>query len=272
MRQHGHDRRAGSVPGQRPDASPAPEAADSSHIVTAVAADPAEDTPEPRSRRTFLRNTSIGVGSAAIAAAGISASTVAPASAGVRPADAQAAGVPLALTPSCNGTETPAQMEGPLFKPASPQRTKVVTSGITGVLVTLRGVVYDPECNPLADTLLEFWQTDHNGDYDTSGFSLRGHQYTNARGEYRLDSIIPRDYWGRWGRRAPHIHVQAQAPGGPLFITQLYFPDNTQAYGRDFALLNARDQLLNRACVVDLEARDDGDYDGTFDFVIKTTV
>ncbi|MFJ7073666.1 dioxygenase [Streptomyces sp. NPDC098781] len=267
MRQHGHDRRAGSMPGRRPDESPAPDAA---------ALDPAEDNPEDtprsRSRRTFIRTTSIGVGSAAVAAAGISGSTTASASARVRPLAAKAAGVPLALTPSCNGGETPEQMEGPLFKPESPQRTKVITPGITGVPLTLRGVVYDPDCDPLADTLLEFWQTDHNGDYDTSGFSLRGHQYTNARGEYRLDTIIPRDYWGRWGRRTPHIHVRAQAPGGPLFITQLYFPDDTRAYGRDFALLNARDQLLNRACVVALEARDDGGYDGTFDFVVKTAV
>lgn len=272
MRQHGNDRRAGSTPGPRPDAEPTTDTADATHVVTAAAVDPAGDTPEPRSRRAFIRHTSMGVGSAAMAAAGISASTAAHASPGVRSAKATAAGVPLALTPSCNGGETPAQMEGPLFKPESPQRTKVVTPGITGVLLTLRGVVYDPQCNPLADTLLEFWQTDHNGDYDTSGFSLRGHQYTNARGEYRLDTIVPRDYWGRWGRRTPHIHVQAQAPGGPLFITQLYFPDDTQAYGRDFAVLNARDQLLNRACVIALEARHDGNYDGAFDFVIKTTV
>ncbi|MFK4222591.1 dioxygenase [Streptomyces sp. NPDC019890] len=185
--------------------------------------------------------------------------------------EARAVGRPLAVTPACDGHETPAATEGPLFKPQSPERTDFITPAIRGVRLELSGIVYDTACKPLPGSLIEFWQCDQNGDYDTAGFSLRGHQYTNSRGAFRLSTIIPRDYWGRWGQRAPHIHTQVQAPGGPVLVTQLYFPDNTQAYGRDFATLNAADRLLNRACTIALAGPKDGGYTGAFDFVIQTT-
>ncbi|GAA2783917.1 hypothetical protein GCM10010452_09960 [Crossiella cryophila] len=176
------------------------------------------------------------------------------------------------VTPACSGHETPAAMEGPLFRPESPERTDLRTPSITGVFLSLRGVVYDPACKPIPGALLEFWQCDQHGDYDVSGFSLRGHQRTGADGGYRLETIIPRDYYGRWGRRAPHIHTQVQAPGGPILVTQLYFPDNTVAYGRDFAALNAQDALINRSCTILLNANGSSAYGGRFDFVVKRSV
>ncbi|AOP47854.1 dioxygenase [Streptomyces lydicus] len=230
-----------------------------------------------RSRRSFLRSTSVGAASVALGA-GVAtaagpvaeAATTGRSSAGTR----ATAGRPLAVTPACSGQETPASIEGPLFKPHSPERGDLVTAGTRGVRLDLSGVVHDTSCTPLPGTLIEFWQCDENGDYDTSGFSLRGHQYTDSRGGYRLRTIIPRDYWGRWGQRAPHIHTRVQVSGGPLLVTQLYFPDDTRAYGRDFAALNAADRLLNRACTLALTGPEgaDGHYTGTFDFVLSTTV
>ncbi|MEE4417977.1 dioxygenase [Streptomyces bugieae] len=224
------------------------------------------------SRRSFIRSTSAGV-----TAVALGASVAASAGPSAQAAEAAAPGArrgtrPLAVTPACSGQETPASIEGPLFKPNSPARSDLITPAIQGVRLDLSGVVYDTSCKPLPETLIEFWQCDQNGDYDTSGFSLRGHQYTDSRGAYQLRTIIPRDYWGRWGQRAPHIHTQVQASGGPVLITQLYFPDSTQAYGRDFAALNAADRLLNRACTISLTGQEGGRYTGAFDFVITTTV
>ncbi|MFG2887968.1 dioxygenase [Streptomyces sp. NPDC048248] len=233
------------------------------------------DSDRRNSRRAFLRTTSAGVTSVALAgtvtASAASAQQAAPAAAPQGAPPASAAALAWAVTPACSGQETPDSIEGPLFKPASPERGDVVTPGTQGVRIDLAGVVYDTACTPLPDTLIEFWQCDQNGDYDTSGFGLRGHQYTNNRGAFLLRTIIPRDYWGRWGQRAPHIHTRVQAPGSPLLVTQLYFPDDTKAYGRDFAALNAADRLLNRACTIALTTRPGGAYSGTFDFVLKTT-
>ena len=221
----------------------------------------------PNSRRAFLRSGALGVTATALAMTGVRAASAAPQLASPKPGDA-----PLAVTPSCSGAEIPAEIEGPLFKPDSPERANFVTPAIRGVYYDLRGVVYDTACTPIAGALLEFWSCDQNGDYDTAGFSLRGHQFTNEKGEFHLQTIVPRDYYGRWGRRAPHIHTKAQAPGGPLLTTQLYFPDDTQAYGRDFAAINAGDGLFNRSLVMTLGAPAGNHYDGRFDFVIKTTV
>lgn len=224
------------------------------------------------SRRQFIRTGALGVTAAALAAGG-AAATDRPAQAlAAQPVRPPAEGTLLPVTPACSGHETPAAMEGPLFRPESPERTSFRTPAITGVLLTLRGVVYDPACKPIPGALLEFWQCDQHGDYDVSGFSLRGHQRTGPDGGYRLETIIPRDYYGRWGRRAPHIHTRVQAPGGPLLVTQLYFPDNTAAYGRDFAALNAQDALINRACTILLDGNGSGQYGGRFDFVIKRGV
>lgn len=224
------------------------------------------------SRRAFIKTSSVGVTAVALAATGAAPAAPVTAAPVTAVTAARRAGRPLAVTPACDGHETPAATEGPLFKPQSPERGDFITPAVRGVPLDLTGVVYDTACKPLPGTLIEFWQCDQNGDYDTSGFSLRGHQYTNSRGAFRLGTIIPRDYWGRWGRRAPHIHTQVQTPGGPVLITQLYFPDDTQAYGRDFAALNAADGLLNRACTIALAGPQDGAYTGAFDFVIKTTV
>jgi protocatechuate 3,4-dioxygenase beta subunit len=66
----------------------------------------------------------------------------------------------------------------------------------------------------------------------TAGFRLRGHQFTDGAGRYRLDTIVPGVYPGR----TRHIHVRVQAPNGPLLTTQLYFPGETE---------NRRDGIFN---------------------------
>jgi hypothetical protein len=68
--------------------------------------------------------------------------------------------------------------------------------------------------------LLDFWQADANGDYDNEGYRLRGHQFSDRRGRYGLETIVPALYPGR----TRHIHVKAQRPGGEVLTTQLYFP------------------------------------------------
>ena len=68
--------------------------------------------------------------------------------------------------------------------------------------------------------MLDFWQADDKGRYDNSGFRLRGHQFTDAEGRYRLSSVVPGLYPGR----TRHIHVKVQPHDGRVLTTQLYFP------------------------------------------------
>src|SRR5687767_2725689 len=125
-----------------------------------------------------------------------------------------------AQTPGCSGTPTPAQTEGPYYKAGSPQRTSLLESNMGGTKIVITGVVYDRNCRAVANAWLDFWQADANGAYDNSGYRMRGHQFTDSTGRYRLETVIPGEYPGR----TPHIHVKFRAPNGPVTTSQLYFP------------------------------------------------
>ncbi|MGB8646795.1 MAG: hypothetical protein WCF84_16260 [Anaerolineae bacterium] len=128
----------------------------------------------------------------------------------------------IAQAPACTSPAslTPAETEGPYFKAGSPERASLFTSGMTGTKLVLTGYVVTADCKPVANALLDFWQADASGNYDNSGYTLRGHQYTDASGRYQLTTVVPGLYPGR----TEHIHVKVQAPGGPILTTQLYFP------------------------------------------------
>jgi len=163
----------------------------------------------------------------------------------------------LAPTHPCADSDeaTPRQMEGPYFKPRSPQRGSLLEPGVSGTGIVLTGAVLSTRCQPVSAALLDFWQCDDAGDYDNSGFRLRGHQFTGADGRYRLETIVPGLYPGR----TRHIHVKVQAPGRPVLTTQLYFPGEPS---------NRNDFLFRRELL--LAIRDDGERKlGRFEFVVK---
>ena len=102
---------------------------------------------------------------------------------------------------------------------------------------------------------MDFWQADANGVYDNSSYRLRGHQYTDERGRYYLETIVPGEYPGR----TEHIHVKIQPENGSILTSQLYFPD---------VPANQRDGIFTPSMIVQLEDR--GDYLlAHFNFVVK---
>jgi protocatechuate 3,4-dioxygenase beta subunit len=113
----------------------------------------------------------------------------------------------------------------------------LIEPGIRGEPLTLTGRVLTPACTPVVGALLDFWQCDADGRYDNRGFRLRGHQYADADGRYRLETIFPGTYAGR----TPHLHVRVQQPGGRLLTTQLYLDGHP---------LNARDFLYDARLVM----------------------
>jgi protocatechuate 3,4-dioxygenase beta subunit len=163
---------------------------------------------------------------------------------------------PLSPTPACHDGDEPtlAQTEGPFFKPSSPERVELIEAGMAGQPIELVGFVLSRNCKPIAGALLEFWQADDKGQYDNSGFRLRGHQFTDADGRYRLKSIVPGAYPGR----TRHFHVKVQPSGGRVLTTQLYFPG--EAKNRSDGLF--RKELLVRT------AKNEGWLAGRFDFVL----
>jgi protocatechuate 3,4-dioxygenase beta subunit len=162
----------------------------------------------------------------------------------------------LSPTPECRDADevTLPQTEGPFFKPSSPERIELLEAGMAGQPIELVGFVLTRGCKPLVGALLDFWQADDKGRYDNSGFRLRGHQFSDAEGRYRLRSIVPGVYVGR----TRHIHVKVQPRGGRVLTTQLYFPG--EAKNRSDGLF--RSELLVRT------AKNEGWLAGRFDFVV----
>jgi protocatechuate 3,4-dioxygenase beta subunit len=189
------------------------------------------------------------------------AATEAPAEvATVAPAEAattrtpQSAAAP-AATCSSPATLTPALTEGPYFKAGSPERTSLLEPGMAGTKLVLTGYVLTADCKPVAHALIEFWQADANGQYDNSGYTLRGHQYTDDSGRYQLETVVPGEYPGR----TEHIHVKVQAPNGPVLTTQLFFPGVAR---------NSSDGIFNSSLVLPVQDTGNG-LTATFNFVVR---
>jgi len=122
--------------------------------------------------------------------------------------------------PICAALTQP-QTEGPYYTPGAPERNSLLEEGMQGTRLILAGYVLDQACQPLANARLDFWQADANGEYDNSGYRLRGHQFTDAQGRYYLETISPGLYASR---PIEHIHVKIQPEGGAEVTSQLYFP------------------------------------------------
>lgn len=155
---------------------------------------------------------------------------------------------------ACSGQQTPSLTEGPYYKEGSSQRTNI-RDNAEGTKLTVTGIVYDSYCNPISGAWLDFWQADGKGEYDNSGFTLRGQQYTDAEGKYILDTVIPAEYPGR----TEHIHVKVRAnEESEVLTTQLFFPN---------VLENQSDSIFNDALLLKVADAQDGKA-ATYNFVV----
>ncbi|HEX2372665.1 MAG TPA: hypothetical protein VHO93_01670 [Actinomycetota bacterium] len=174
------------------------------------------------------------------------------------PAGGADPGATLAPTPACDDGDdpTPSQTEGPYFTPSSPERASLLEAGMPGGRLVVAGTVLGTDCRPVPRALLDFWQADDAGEYDNQGYRLRGHQFSDAEGAWRLETVVPGVYTGR----TRHIHVKVQAPAGPVLTTQLYFPGEPA---------NDRDGIFQPELLLG-DVRDRGDRrEASFTFVLE---
>ena len=159
--------------------------------------------------------------------------------------------VPLeGLAQTC-GVVTPSQTEGPFFTPNSPLRKSLLEPASRAQRFVVSGRVLSPQCQPLANALIDVWHADEEGEYDNRGHRYRGHQFTDSEGRYHFETIVPALYPGR----ARHYHLKLQPTGGRSLTTQLYFPGDPS---------NRRDGLYRP----ELELKSAKSGEGAFDFVV----
>jgi protocatechuate 3,4-dioxygenase beta subunit len=163
---------------------------------------------------------------------------------------------------ACSGGETSASVtpeltEGPYYKAGSPEQADLYQDGMAGTQLVVTGYVYDTNCQPVANAWLDFWQADANGNYDNSGYTLRGHQYTDENGRFQLTTVVPGLYPGR----TEHIHFKLQAPNGKILTSQLFFPGVAQ---------NDSDGIYNANLLLSIQETSDG-LQGQYNFVVPAS-
>ena len=145
--------------------------------------------------------------------------------------------------------------------------SEMVNDKTAGERIVLTVRILDGTDAPLRDALVEIWQADANGFYnspsDISGkadpnFSGWGRQATDMEtGECRFLTVKPGRVPHRNGLMAPHVSVWIVARGINLGLhTRLYFADEAAANAEDPIL--ARIEHLSRAATLLAERTADG--------------
>ncbi|MGW0712386.1 maleylacetate reductase and hydroxyquinol 1,2-dioxygenase domain-containing protein [Streptomyces sp. NPDC002643] len=148
-----------------------------------------------------------------------------------------------ALTNSRTAQTTPSAVLGPFYVEGPPPREQGadIADGLPGTALYADMQVTDAEGTPLADAVVDVWQTNEDGFYDVQlpdqdGPVLRARFHTDDDGRLTFWSIVPVAYpipddgpvgqmlrnTGRHPYRAPHIHFMISAPGCKTLITQLF--------------------------------------------------
>lgn len=117
------------------------------------------------------------------------------------------------------GELTPANAEGPFYRPRAPETASLNSEG----RLFIGGTVLDTSCGPVSNGVIEVWQANEEGEYDLQGFRNRGVVRCNAAGQFSFRTVRPGHYLNGRRYRPAHIHVKVHADGRPTLTTQLYF-------------------------------------------------
>lgn len=157
---------------------------------------------------------------------------------------------------------TPSSTVGPYFGIAlTPEElTHLVAEGAAGALA-LTGTVTDGEGKPVPEAMIEIWQADAAGSYQTAplgegGFTGFGRCHTDDDGSYRLVTVKPGVVPAPdGGTQAPHVNMAVFGAGllKPL-RTRVYFDDEPEANAADPVLATVDEERRSL-----LLARVDGD-------------
>jgi catechol 1,2-dioxygenase len=162
------------------------------------------------------------------------------------------------------GGATASDVEGPLYRDDPPWREKPCKiyddyEGMgAGDVLIVRGVVTAAGGGPLADAVVDVWQTGPDGGYDLwdprqPDFNFRGRMRVDEDGSYEFQTMLPKPYTvpteGPVGRyleaigqhpwRPAHIHFKVSAPGHRTLVTQVFFPDDPYLEGDTIGAVKA---------------------------------
>ncbi|GAB3004689.1 catechol 1,2-dioxygenase [Amycolatopsis acidiphila] len=161
---------------------------------------------------------------------------------------------------------TVGSIEGPYYVEGAPELgsegTLPMRDGEAGRPLRFFGQVRAVTGEPLAGSVVDFWQADDDGLYSQFApgipeWNLRGRATTDAEGNFSITTIHPAPYqiptdgatgaliaaagWHAW--RPAHLHIKVSSPGYQLITTQLYF-DGGEHVADDIATAVKDDLIL----------------------------
>jgi catechol 1,2-dioxygenase len=159
---------------------------------------------------------------------------------------------------------TPTTVEGPFHVPASPEFADGadMAKEAPGVPCFVTGTVRDLDGKPIAGALLDVWQTQSSGLYDSQDESLggelhmRGRFHTDEEGRYLIRTVLPVHYpipsdgpvgamlraTGRHPWRPAHIHFVVSADGYEPVTTHIF--DDEDPYLESDAVFAVKNSLV----------------------------
>jgi len=146
--------------------------------------------------------------------------------------------------------QTPNHLEG------APFRAKLSPPHAEGEVLVVTGRVTDKTTGEgVAHAVLDAFQADAKGHYDTEGFEYRARVLTDEQGRFEFETIVPSNYGP-----APHIHFYVTADGYSELRTDMYFRDDEHPDG-------GRPELTPK--LVEREAKNGEAYlEATFDVTL----
>ncbi len=125
---------------------------------------------------------------------------------------------------TCNTTS---DILGPYYKAGSPFQENIVPDGSAIPILQIEGKIISECASPIKDSIIEIWNADENGAYDSSNtFAFRGSYRTLDDGFYKFKTIIPGRYLNGNLYRPSHIHLRITAANHRELVSQVYFKDD----------------------------------------------
>ena len=159
---------------------------------------------------------------------------------------------------------TEATVFGPFHRlgaPEMPPGGNIAFRDKTGTPTLVAGRVNDMDGTPIVGAMLDVWQTQTNGLYDSQdqaldGLHMRGKFRTDAQGRYLIRTVRPVNYpipsdgpvgrmlkaTGRHPWRPAHIHFVVSADGYEPVTTHIF--DRTDEYLQSDAVFAVKDSLI----------------------------
>jgi len=155
------------------------------------------------------------------------------------------------LVDSINGVKPPGATEstvlGPFYTDDAHEMEKgdSIASEGKGDYMFVEGLVTDLRGKPIPNAIIDTWETDGNGSYDTQYESreepdCRGRLHSAEDGSYAFRAVVPVSYpvpddgtvgemlakLGRHPYRPAHLHIRINAPGYEELITSLFWKND----------------------------------------------